>query len=105
MLKVIGSIVCKCNIPCHVPLRSRPAMAIARCASYHIKKGHYNEVSLAGLNLLALGQFVGNIWAAKQRRRMGIFIDERANEKNSGKHSMMIWAGQKAGGFLRSLLS
>jgi hypothetical protein len=32
------------------------------------------------LNLLALGAFEGNIWAGETKVRMGLFIDERADE-------------------------
>ena len=65
--------------------------------AYHIVKGHYSEVSLAGLNLLALGSFEGNIWGGETKATMGIFIDERADEKQR-EALQMIWGG-RGGGF------
>jgi hypothetical protein len=41
--------------------------------------GHYGNVRLDGLNLLALGAFEGNLWMEDVKARMGFFIDERAD--------------------------
>jgi hypothetical protein len=50
--------VCKCSIPC--PCEFAQAPTYGDCdgvLAYHIKKGQYGEVSLDGLNMLALGYF------------------------------------------------
>jgi hypothetical protein len=90
--------VCKCSIPCPCTFAQSPSFGDCDgVLAYHIKKGHYNEVSLEGLNLLALGHFEGNIWAGETKAIMGIFIDERANEKQRDA-IQMIWGG-RVGGF------
>ena len=56
-------------------------------------------VSLDGLNALALlPAFKGNIWAGKTKANIGIFFDERANQKQRDSLNM-IFTG-KAGGFM-----
>jgi hypothetical protein len=66
--------------------------------AYHIKKGQYGEVSLDGLNVLAIGYFKGNIWAGETKFSGAFFFDERANEKQREALNM-IFTG-KAGGFM-----
>jgi len=90
--------VCKCNIPCPCTFAQSPSYGDCEGGlAYHIVKGHYSEVSLAGLNLLALGSFEGNIWGGETKATMGIFIDERADEKQR-EALQMIWGG-RGGGF------
>jgi hypothetical protein len=90
--------VCKCNIPCPCTFAQSPSYGDCEgVLAYHIIKGHYNEVSLAGLNLLALGSFKGNIWGGETKATMGIFIDERADEKQR-EALQIIWSG-RGGGF------
>ena len=66
--------------------------------AYHINKGHYGDTSLDGLNVLAIGTFEGNIWAGNTKVTMGIFFDERADQKQR-EALQMIFSG-KAGGFM-----
>jgi len=90
--------VCKCNIPCPCTFAQSPSYGDCEGElAYHIVKGHYSEVSLGGLNLLALGSFEGNIWGGETKATMGIFIDERADEKQR-EALQMIWGG-RGGGF------
>src|SRR5436190_19322969 len=90
--------VCKCNIPCPCTFAQSPTYGDCDgVLAYHIKKGRFDDVSLEGLNLLALGQFKGNIWGGETKATMGIFIDERADEKQR-QAIQTIWSG-KGGGF------
>jgi hypothetical protein len=90
--------VCNCNIPCPCTFAQSPSYGDCEgVLAYHIVKGNYGEVSLEGLNLLALAHFKGNIWAGETKATMGIFIDERADEKQR-KALQVIWSG-KGGGF------
>jgi hypothetical protein len=66
--------------------------------AYHIKKGQYGQTSLDGLNVLALADFKGNIWAGNTKANIGVFFDERANEEQRNALNM-IFTG-KAGGFM-----
>jgi hypothetical protein len=91
--------VCKCSIPC--PCEFAQAPTYGDCdgvLAYHIKKGQYGEVSLDGLNVLAIGYFKGNIWAGETKFSGAFYFDERANEKQREALNM-IFTG-KAGGFM-----
>ena len=90
--------VCKCNIPCPCTFAQAPSYGDCEgVLAYHITKGQFNEVPLAGLNLLALGHFEGNIWGGETKATMGMFIDERANEQQR-EAIQIIWSG-RGGGF------
>ncbi|HZA69113.1 MAG TPA: DUF1326 domain-containing protein [Nitrososphaeraceae archaeon] len=91
--------VCKCNMPC--PCEFAQAPSYGDCdgvLAYHIKKGQYGQISLDGLNVLALADFKGNIWAGNTKANIGVFFDERANEEQRDALNM-IFTG-KAGGFM-----
>lgn len=90
--------VCKCSIPC--PCTFAQAPSTGDCdgvLAYHVRRGHYGDVGLDGLNLLGVGRFTGNIWSGETKATMGFFIDERASEAQR-RALWMIWGGQ-AGGF------
>lgn len=91
--------VCKCNIPCPCAFAQTPSYGDCDgVLAYHIKKGLYGDVSLDGLNVLALADFKGNIWAGNTKANMAVFFDETANEEQ--RESLdMIFTG-KAGGFM-----
>ena len=91
--------VCKCNMPC--PCEFAQAPTYGDCdgvLAYHIKKGQYGQTSLDGLNVLALADFKGNIWAGNTKANIGVFFDESANEEQRTALNM-IFTG-KAGGFM-----
>jgi hypothetical protein len=58
--------------------------------------GHYGNVRLDGLNLLALGAFEGNLWMEDVKARMGFFIDERADAQQR-EALQIIFTGQAGG--------
>lgn len=90
--------VCKCTIPCPCTFAQPPTFGDCDgVLAYHIRHGHYGEVQLDGLNILGLGQFVGNIWAGETRVVLGLFIDKRA-DRPQREALQLIWGGQ-AGGF------
>jgi len=91
--------VCNCSIPC--PCTFAQAPSYGDCdgvLAYRIKKGRYGEISLDGLNVLALSYFKGNIWAGDTKANIAVFFDERASEEQRDALNM-IFAG-KAGGFM-----
>jgi hypothetical protein len=91
--------VCNCNIPCPCEFAQTPTYGYCDgVLAYHIRKGHYGETLLDGLNALGLGSFKGNIWAGKTKVTLGLFFDERA-DKEQREALQMIFSG-KAGGFM-----
>ena len=91
--------VCKCNIPCPCTFAQTPSYGDCEAVlAYHIKKGQYGEISLDRLNVLALSDFKGNIWAGNIKVNIAVFFDERASQKQR-EGLNMIFTG-KAGGFM-----
>ena len=91
--------VCKCNIPCPCTFAQTPTYGDCEgVLAYHIKNGLYGEVPLDGLNVLALADFKGNIWAGNTKANIAIFFDAKASEKQRNALNM-IFTG-KAGGFM-----
>jgi Protein of unknown function (DUF1326) len=43
--------------------------------AYHIREGTYGNIRLDGLNVLAVSQFEGNIWAEEARLTLGLYAD------------------------------
>jgi hypothetical protein len=90
--------VCKCTIPC--PCTFAQAPSEGDCDGvlvWHIREGNYGDVSLDGLNILALGHFEGNIWDDETKATMGMFVDERADE--SQREALQIIFSGQAGGW------
>ena len=89
--------VCKCGIPCPCSFAQPPTYGDCEgVLAWHIREGRYGDVQLAGLNVLALGSFEGNIWAGA-KATMGIFIDERADERQ--RLALQMIFGGRAGGW------
>jgi hypothetical protein len=65
--------------------------------AWHIREGNYGDVSLDGLNVVAVGSFEGNIWAGEAKPAMGFFVDERADE--SQREALLTIFGGQAGGW------
>jgi hypothetical protein len=62
-----------------------------------VREGHFGDVRLEGFNLLALAAFEGNAWAGEAQVRMGLFIDERADERQ--REALLTIFGGQAGGW------
>lgn len=91
--------VCKCNIPCPCEFAQPPTFGDCDgVLAYHIRQGHYGEISLNGLNALGLGSFKGNIWAGETKVNLGFFFDERGDEQQRDVMQMIFSC--KAGGFM-----
>ena len=64
--------------------------------AWHVREGRYGDLSLDGLNVLALGVFTGNAWAGA-KVSMGIYIDQRADERQ--REALQTIFGGHAGGW------
>ena len=89
--------ICSCSIPCPCEFAQAPTNnACSGMLAWHIREGKYGDVRLDGFNLLALGAFEGNLWAAGTKAAMGLFMDERASGPQR-EALQMIFAGQAGG--------
>jgi hypothetical protein len=73
--------VCRCRVPCGCSIAQAPNEG--QCdgiLAWHVREGRYGDVTLDGLNIVAVGSFEGSIWAGEAKPSMGFFIDERADE-------------------------
>lgn len=89
--------VCKCNIPCPCEFAQPPTFGDCDgVLAWHVRKGSYGNVTLDGLNVIALGYFKGNIWK-DAKASMGLYIDERANAEQ--RDALQTIFGGQAGGW------
>jgi hypothetical protein len=89
--------VCSCDIPCPCEFAQAPTNnACQGVLAWHIRSGHYGDVQLDGLNLVALGAFEGNLWAGDTKATLGLFIDQQANERQRAA-LQTIFAGRAGG--------
>lgn len=90
--------VCRCDIPCPCEFAQAPTDNWCEgVLAWHIREGHYGDVRLDGLSVIAIGAFEGNLWAGEGKATMGMFIDEQADDQQR-EALQMIFSGQ-AGGF------
>ena len=86
--------VCRCNIPCPCEFAQPPTDNYCEgVIAYHVREGNYGDVRLDGLSVIGLAAFEGNIWAGEAEMSLGLFIDERADER---QREALLWA--QAGG-------
>src|SRR6516165_6239501 len=52
-------------------------------ANWHIRQGHYSDINLDGLSFVRVGRWEGDLWAGKAKGSAGIFIDDRADERQA----------------------
>ena len=89
--------ICSCDIPCPCEFAQAPTNnACVGMLAWHIREGIYGSVRLDHLSLVALGAFEGNLWTGEAKARMGMFIDEKADDRQrEGLQS--IFSGQAGG--------
>ena len=92
---------CKCSVPCPCTFAQPPTSGDCDgILAWHIRTGHYGDVPLDGLSVMALASFTGNIWEGETKASMAMFIDERADERQRDA-LQMIFGGRVGGGGLR----
>src|ERR1051325_4468374 len=85
--------VCRCRVPCGCTFAQAPDED--QCdgiLAWHVRDGNYGAVQLDGLNVVGVASFVGNIWGGETKAAMGLFIDERADERQRDALKT-IWGG------------
>jgi hypothetical protein len=90
--------VCSCSIPC--PCTFAQAPTGGECdgvLAWHIREGRYGDVALDGLNVVAVSNFRGNVWAGETKATMGTYFDERADEEQ--RAALQSIFGGEAGGW------
>ena len=89
---------CKCAVPCPCTFAQPPTYGDCDgILAWHIRTGHYGDVQLDGLNVMAVAEFEGNLWEGNTKMTMGLFIDERADERQ--REALQTVFGGQAGGW------
>jgi hypothetical protein len=90
--------VCKCTVPCPCTFAQAPSEGDCEgVLAWHIREGRYGDVTLDGLNVVALGAFDGNIWAGETKVTIGMYLDERADDAQ--RDALQTIFGGQAGGW------
>jgi len=88
---------CNCNIPCPCTFAQAPTSGHCEgILAWHIRRGRFGDVHLDGLNVMAVGTFDGNIWEGQTKATMGLFLDERADDRQR-EALQQIFAGRVGG--------
>jgi hypothetical protein len=89
---------CNCSIPCPCTFAQPPTSGHCEgVLAWHIRSGNYGEVRLEGLNIMALGAFDGNIWEGQTKATMGMYLDDRADERQ--REALQMIFGGRVGGW------
>jgi hypothetical protein len=90
--------VCKCEVPCPCTFAQAPTYGDCEgILAWHIREGHYGDIRLDGLNVVALSFFEGNIWAGRTKATIGMFMDERADDAQ--RQALTVIFGGEGGGW------
>jgi hypothetical protein len=89
--------VCKCTIPCPCTFAQAPSDGDCEgILAWHVRTGRYGDVTLDDLNVVALGAFEGNLWLGEVKAVIGMYLDERADERQR-EALQVIFSGQAGG--------
>ena len=93
-----GSTSAAATFPVRASSRRRPTGNHCNgVLAWHVREGHFGDVRLDGFNLVALGEFEGNLWTGEAKATMGIYMDERANAEQ--REALQAIFGGQAGGW------
>src|SRR5947199_10469019 len=75
---------CSCAVACPCTFAQAPDNGFCESVLFwHIRKGHYGEINLDGLSFVRVGRWEGDLWAGKAKGSAGIFLDDRADERQA----------------------
>lgn len=91
--------VCSCGLPCPCSFAQAPTHGDCLFTLvWHVREGHYGGTDLAGLGVVALGEFAGNMWINDPDAMMTLmfYIDEKADAEQ--RHALeQIFTGKEGG--------
>ncbi len=89
---------CNCDTICPCVLLSNPDQGECDVTvAWHIQKGHYDNLNLDGLNVVAVFHTPGNMFTGP-KWKAALYLDERANKEQSDA-IVKIFSGQVGGFF------
>jgi hypothetical protein len=89
---------CSCAVACPCTFAQIPDNGFCESVLFwHIREGHYGEVRLDDLSFVRVGRWEGDLWGGKGKGAAGLYIDERADDRQTEAIPLII--GGRAGGF------
>ena len=89
---------CSCAVACPCTFAQAPDNGACESVLFwHILHGRYGDIPLDDLSFVRVGRWEGDLWAGKAKGAAGIFIDERADDRQA-EVLPRIFGGQ-VGGF------
>ena len=75
---------CSWAVACPCTFAQAPDNGVCKSVLlWHIRRGHYGDINLDNLSFVRVGRWEGDLWAGKAKGTAGIFIDERADERQA----------------------
>jgi Protein of unknown function (DUF1326) len=75
---------CSCGVACPCTFAQAPDNGFCESVLFwHVRSGHYGDINLDDLSFVRVGRWEGDLWAGKAKGVAGMFIDERANERQA----------------------
>ena len=89
---------CSCAVACPCTFAQAPDNGFCESVLFwHIRSGHYGDINLDGLSFVRVGRWEGDLWAGRAKGAAGVFIDDRADERQAEVLPRIF--GGRAGGF------
>lgn len=89
---------CNCDVVCPCLFLANPDQGECNVTvAWHINKGHFNQTSLDGLNVVGVFHTPGNMFTGP-KWKAALYLDERANKEQADALGM-IFSGKEGGFF------
>jgi hypothetical protein len=89
---------CSCAVACPCTFAQAPDNGLCESVLFwHVQRGQFGDIKLDHLSFVRVGRWEGDLWAGRAKGAAGIFIDERADERQADA-LQRIFGGQ-VGGF------
>ena len=73
---------CSCAVACPCTFAQAPDNGYCESVLFwHVREGHFADLKLDGLCLVRVGRWEGDLWAGKAKGAAGIYVDERADDR------------------------
>src|SRR3974390_3378577 len=90
---------CSCPVAFPCPFAQAPDNGFCESVLFwRVRSGHCGDINLDDLSFVRVGRWEGDLWAARAKGAAGVFIDERADERQAEVLPLIF--GGRAGGFL-----
>ena len=89
---------CSCAVPCPCTFAQAPDNGFCESVLFwHVREGHYGDVTLDDLSFVRVGRWEGDLWARQATGIAGLYIDDNADDRQMEALPAII--GGRAGGF------